>query len=280
MSMETIRTRIWQEEAEPDNAFAALSCHCHGYDVYGDLLVNASWVEYLFLLFRGEAPSSEQARLLEGLALALANPGPRDAAVHAAMCGGVGGSTSASCLMAALAVGAGASGGAREVRLAMEDWLARGIDLALWQMGLAAKPVDDPADVWPAPGHPAGFDPHGVRCTGPVMQTLAHLVEVGCGAGPGCGQSLSWLQANRSSLESAAGLPLAMSGVAAAALHDLGFTSAQGEMLHLLLRLPGAAVHALEQKDFGHKNFPFFQVELENDLGPALGVENPIKAKT
>ena len=260
--METIHTRIWQEEAEPDNAFAAASCHCHGYDVYGDLLVNASWIEYLFLLFRGEAPSPQQARLLEGLAMALANPGPRDAAVHAAMCGGVGGSTSASCLMAALAVGAGASGGAREVFIAMEDWLARGTDLALWQTGLAAKPLDDPADVWPAPGHPAGFDPHGVRCTGPVQQTLVYL------AGLGCGASLAWLQANRPLLESATGLPLAMSGVVAAALLDLGFTPAQGEMLHLLLRLPGAAVHALEQKDYGYKNFPFFSVELENDPGP------------
>ena len=31
----------------------------------------------------------------------------------------------------------------------------------------------------------------------------------------------------------------------------------------------GFAVHALEQKDYGHKNFPFFRVELENDPGPA-----------
>jgi citrate synthase len=267
--METIHTRIWQEEAEPDNAFAALSCHCHGYDVYGDLLIHASWIAYLFLLFRGEAPSIQQAKLLEGLAIALANPGPRDAAVHAAMCGGVGGSTSASCLMAALAVGAGASGGAREVRLAMEDWVARGTDLALWQTGLAVKPVDNPADVWPAPGHAPGFDPHGVRCTTPVLQTLARL------AGLGCGQSLAWLQINRSSLESSAGIPLAMIGVAAAALCDLGFTSVQGEMLFLLLRLPGAAVHALEQKDYGHKNFPFFRVELENDPGPAQHIGNP-----
>jgi citrate synthase len=269
---ESIRTRIWQEEAEPDNAFAALSCHCHGYDVYGDLLVHASWIEYLFLLFCGEAPSREQARLLEGLAIALANPGPRDAAVHAAMCGGVGGSTSASCLMAALAVGAGASGGAREVRLAMEDWLACGTDLASWQKSLATNPVADPADVWPAPGHPPGFDPYGVRCTTPVLQTLAYLVERSYGAGLGCGQSLAWLQANRLSLESAAGLPLAIHGVAAAVLHDLGFSPAQGEMLHLLLRLPGAAVHALEQKDYGYKNFPFFRVDLENDPGPSQGI--------
>jgi citrate synthase len=262
MNEEFIHTRIWQEEPEPDNAFAAASCHCHGYDVYGDLLANASWIEYLFLLFRGEAPSPEQAGLLEGLALALANPGPRDPAVHAAMCGGVGGSTAASCLMAALAVGAGASGGAREVRLAMEDWAGRGVDLALWQTGLAAKPVNNSADIWPDPGHPTGFDPHGVRCAGPVLQTLTHLAATSPGA------LLPWLQANRLRLESAAGLPLAMPGVAAAALLDLGFTPEQGEMLHLLLRLPGAAVHSLEQREYGHKKFPFFQVELENDPGP------------
>ncbi len=261
--MESIHTRIWQEEAEPDNAFAAASCHCHGYDVYGDLLKQASWIEYLFLMFRGEAPSAQQARLLEGLAIALANPGPRDAAVHAAMCGGVGGSTSASCLIAALAVGAGASGGAREVYMAMQDWAERGTDLVLWQAGLAVKPVADPASVWPVPDHPPGFDPYGVRCTTPVMQTLKYM------SGLGCVQSLTWLHANRPALESAAGLPLAMIGVAAAALHDLGCTPAQGEMLFLLLRLPGAAVHALEQKDVGHKNFPFFRIELENDPGPA-----------
>lgn len=261
--MENIHTRIWQEEAEPDNAFAALSCHCHGYDVYGDLLGSASWIEYLFLLFRGEAPTREQTKLLEGLTIALGNPGPRDAAVHAAMCGGVGGSTSASCLMAALAVGAGASGGAREVYLAMQDWLTRGTDLSLWQTALATAPVADPADVWPSPGHPPGFDPHGMRCTTPVLQTLAHLASFGCAP------SLAWLQTNRMQLESAAGIPLAMTGVVAAALRDLGCTPAQGEMLHLLLRLPGAAVHALEQKDYGHKNFPFFSVELEKDPGPA-----------
>jgi citrate synthase len=261
--METIHTRIWQEEAEPDNAFAALSCHCHGYDVYGELLPQASWIEYLFLLFRGEAPTVQQTRLLEGLAIALANPGPRDAAVHAAMCGGVGGSTSASCLMAALAVGAGASGGAHEVFNMMQDWQARGTDLALWQSGLSVKPADNPADIWPTAGHPAGFDPHGVRCTTPVLQTLAHLAALECVP------SLSWLRANRAVLESAAGLPLAMVGVAAAALRDLGCTPEQGEMLFLLLRLPGAAVHALEQKHYGYKKFPFFQIELENDPGPA-----------
>ncbi len=59
-------------------------------------------------------------------------------------------------------------------------------------------------------------------------------------------------------------LPVLRVGPAtAAALSDLGMDPEQGVMLFLLLRLPGAAAHALEQRDFGHKRFPFYAVELE-----------------
>src|SRR5204863_9706867 len=92
---EVIHTRIWLEEPEPDNPFATRAAYCRGYDVYGEMLGHARWVDMLYLLFRDEAPSPAQARLFETLAVALANPGPRDPSVHAAMCGGVGGSTAA-----------------------------------------------------------------------------------------------------------------------------------------------------------------------------------------
>jgi hypothetical protein len=45
--LETIHAGICKEEAEPNDAFAALSCHCHGF--YGELLKQASWTEYLYL---------------------------------------------------------------------------------------------------------------------------------------------------------------------------------------------------------------------------------------
>ena len=63
--------------------------------------------------------------------------------------------------------------------------------------------------------------------------------------------------------------PLAMTGVAAAAMIDLGFDVDQGEMLYLLLRLPGAAAHALEQREYGWRHYPFFAdgLELEDDPG-------------
>lgn len=255
---EQIRTRIWQEEPEPDNPFATKTAHCHGYDVYGGMLGRARFVEMLYLLFRGEAPANWQSKLLETLAVALANPGPRDPAVHAAMGGGVGGSTSAACLIAALAVGAGQLSGGREVFLAMEAWKACGTDLDVWQRRLVTPP-DETASIWPTPEHPPGFDPHGVSTATTVMQALT------CLAGLSTEARLPWLAINRTSLETAAGRPLAMSGVAAAAFSDLGFPPEQGEMLYLLLRLPGAAAHALEQRQQNYKNFPFFSIELEND---------------
>lgn len=258
---EQVHTRIWLEEPEPDNLFATKAAYCHGYDVYGDMLGQARWVEMLYLLFKGEMPTLMQTELLETLALALANPGPRDPSVHAAMCGGVGGSTAAACLIAALAVGAGQLYGGHEVFLAMEAWDSCGSDLEAWQRHLA-KPADNIAAIWPAQEHPPGFDPHGVSTSTPVKQTLAHL------AGISAASRLVWLETNRQQLEATTGRPLAMSGVAAAAFSDLSFTPEQGEMLYLLLRLPGAAAHALEQWQYGHKKFPFFKVELEND--PAM----------
>jgi citrate synthase len=261
-TIQPIRTRIWHEEPEPDDAFATRSARCHGFDVVGDLLGRASWAEMMFLLFRGEAPDAMQARVLDGLALVLANPGPRDPAVHAAMCAGVGGSPAAASLMAALAVGAGESGGAREVHRAMGLWAGCGTELGRWHEALQA-PIGRQG-IWPGVAHPAGFEPHAHRTSTLVLQWLDGLVDM-TQAHADSFPALHWLARQRAAVESVAGAPLAATGVAAATLHDLGFTPDQGEMLHLLLRLPGAAAHALEQRGLGHKNFPFFAVELQDD---------------
>jgi citrate synthase len=253
-----VRTRIWHEEPEPDNSFATRSALCHGYDVYGELLGQARWVDLLFLLLRGEAPSAAQARLLEALAVALANPGPRDAAVHAAMCAGVGGSTAAAALIAALSVGAGRAGGARDVWAAMQLFERCGRSPSAWEQALA-EPAAERAGIWPRVGHPPGFDPHATRAGGLVTEALRRLAVLSTGT------CLPWLLASRPQLEAATGRALALTGVAAATLVDLGFTPDQGEMLHLLLRLPGAAAHALEQREQGHKDFPFFALDLLDD---------------
>lgn len=253
---ETLKTSIWFEEPEADNPYAASACYCSGYDVYGDLLGKVSWVQYLYLLFRLELPDSRQARLLETLAVAVANPGIRDHSVQAAMNAGVAGSTRASALMAAVAVGAGNLGGGRDLFHAMELWHRCGCELQGWLQTMAFPP-ERGEDSWLAMEHFPGFDPNGSLCTQPVLQMLETLAEIWPGG------SLQWLVDNRRTLEQAIGYPLTCSGVCGAAFHDLGFTPAQGEILYLLLRLPGAAAHALEQEQHGWRQFPFFRSALK-----------------
>jgi len=261
---ETITTKIWNEVPEDDNPFAAKVCYCSGFDVYGDLLGKASYIEYLYLLFKLEPPSQNQAKLLEGLAIALANPGIRDHSVRGAMNAGVGGSTHASALMAALAVGAGNLGGGREIYNMINYWEQCGTDINAWEQMIKEPPVEERADVWLPMEHAPGFDPNGASCTLPVKQVLAHMVNVGES------DKLEWLQDNREHLEQFAECPLAMSGVAATVLYELQLNSNQAEMLYLLLRLPGAAVHSLEQEKLGWRRYPFFSdgLKLTNDPGP------------
>jgi citrate synthase len=76
------------------------------------------------------------------------------------------------------------------------------------------------------------------------------------------GPHLRWLVDEREVLEELIGRPLSMIGLAAAAMADLALTPQQGEMLWLLLRLPGAAAHALEQR-LAFKRFPFFEHAIE-----------------
>lgn len=256
--VEYVHTRIWQEEADPNNGFAASAAYCHGYDVVGDMLGNARWVEMLYLLFRGEAPSRKQADFLEALAVTFANPGPRDPSIHAAMCAGVCGSTAASSLIAALAVGAGGLSGGRDVLLAMRGWVSCGTDLAAWRAQIVAGSKSG-ISIWPDEQHVPGYDPHGNSASPLVLLALAKLARLSPG------ESMRWLELNCADLEAMTGSALSFAGVVAAALHDLGFTPEQGELLHLLLRLPGAAAHALEQRGYGFRKFPFFAIELEDD---------------
>lgn len=253
-----IHTRLWHEEPSANDPFTPEVCRAGGYDVYGDLLGKVDYIDYLFLLFTGERPSAMQSRTLSLLAVALANPGPRDPSVHAAMAASATGNPSSAAMMAAVAAGAGASGGAREVLLAMQAWTSCGTSIDAWRAYMANLPAPRPA-FWPASGYVPGFAEHGVSCARPVLLLLERL----CQQAPS--PQLTWLAENRAALETAAGIPLAQNGVAAAAFAGMGLQPAAGEMLTLLLRLPGAAAHALEQAGHSFRNFPFFELDLQND---------------
>ncbi|MDK2126894.1 citrate synthase family protein [Parachitinimonas caeni] len=258
-TQDCIHSEIWDEDAQEGNPFRADRCYCRGYDVFGDLLPNASYIAYLFLLFRREKPTPQQASIMEALMIALANPGPRDPSVHAAMCAGVGGSPAAAALVAALSVGAGSYGGAREIRLALERWAACGKDIEAWRPTVLPPAKPERSVVWPDIEHAPGFDPYASVSSTMVNQLLHRLASLQPG---GCAE---WLLESRQALEAAAGLPLSICGVVAAGFTDLGFSPAEGEMLALLFRLPGAAAHAIEQVDVGFRKFPFFAIDVEND---------------
>jgi len=241
-----IRTRIWDEAPDPRSPFLGRQVRLFGYDYYGDVLGQARWVEVLWLLFVGEPPTPDQADLLERLAVALANPGPRDPSVHAAMCGGIGGSRPAAQLMAALAVASGDHGGAGELRRAMRAWQDNdaGVSIAT---RLAAHA--DAEGNWP------GFSPLSRETPEAVFLCLTHLL-----ASP-LARCLSELREHEPALSRGANHGLSLTGVAAAAFVDLGLSPDQGEALFLLLRLPGALAHGIEQSGHMHKQFPFFTLE-------------------
>lgn len=256
------QTAIWHEDCEEGDPFSARRCLAYGYDVFGDLLGRASWSEYLLLLLLGERPEPWKVRVLESLAVALANPGPRDASVRAGMCAGVGGTTAAAILNASLAVGAGQLGGGRDLFLALTAWRRCIAEPAAWAEILKPGRPAPCTDIWPEMTHPPGFSPHAVQCPTPVLATLERLATLSSGT------HLPWLRDNRRALEGAAACPLALSGVAAAALLDLGLGEEAAEILYLWLRLPGAMVHALEQKRLGWRKFPFpGSVRLDDDPG-------------
>ena len=255
---------FWEEVAEDDNPFATKEAYCHGYNVYEDILQKATWFEYLYVMFKGEKPTKVQAALLEKLAIALANPGPREASVRAAMNGGVGGSTHAASLMAALAVGAGQYGGAQELSTCVSLWEKNGSDLEKWKHTLLNPNENYQEDIWLPFEHAPGFDPNGTQFSSINKNILNALCELSSS-----GSALVWLNANREKLELDVTYPLSISGIAAAAFFDLGLDEKSASFLYLILRLPGAAVHAIEQEAMGWKKFPFFaeNIILKNDPG-------------
>jgi citrate synthase len=134
-----------------------------------------------------------------------------------------------------------------------------GTEFLQWEAGLKSNHKPARLGIWPENDNPSGFDPYGTSTAKPVLQILEKLLPLLPGS------QFSWFVAHRRRLEASCGRPLNMFGVVALAFNALGFSPTQGEMLVLLLRLPGAAVHALEQRERGFRQFPFFNIELDHD---------------
>jgi len=241
---ERLKSRIWSEAPDPRSPFIGRQVRLCGYDYYGGILGAADWLEVVWLLFCGDAPSAAQRGLANDVAVMLADPGPRDPSVHAAMCGGIGGSRQAASLMAALAVAAGDAGGSGELTRAMSA-LDSAADRQALAAGLRARA--DANGTWP------GFSAASRHSAEGVLTALALLCR------SSLADRLHLLQAQQRCSEGRAGLTLL--GVAAAAFCDLGLDAGQAEAMFLLFRLPGALAHAAEQHGRPHRDFPFFALD-------------------
>ncbi|MBI5559533.1 MAG: citrate synthase [Deltaproteobacteria bacterium] len=229
-------TKIWEEVPSAHNPFLAERCRCHGYDLFG-LIRTRSFIDVLYLLFRGELPSPEQAQMIESLMIGLINPGPRHPATRAAMNAGVGKTNSVHILPIALSVLGGAYLGGEEVEAAIRFIRQnQSREAALVAEELLATRNNGEGDCHIAPGFGSRFG--GID---PVPQELAVLL---CSL-PACGKALRWGTDFVNAL-GREGMGWLASGVAACVFCDLGFQPQAGAGLFQLFCAPGLLAHGLE----------------------------------
>jgi citrate synthase len=240
-------TRIWQEVPSADNPYLAETCRCHGYDIR-ELARKRSFSDVLFLLFQGELPSPEQANILESLLILFINPGPRHPAVRAAMNAAVSRTHTQHLLPIGLSVMSGEHLGGSEVLAAMrfiETNLTKSAIKVAETIVHSSRPTE--GDFHPVPGFGSRFG-----AIDPMSQQLATLIS----SMPGSGPAMAWCEALATELKTN-GMGWLVTGVAAAAFHDLGFSPWAGAGLFQLACAPGILAHGLELADKPLTAMPF-----------------------
>ena len=250
--VEHTATKIWQEEATADNPYLAESARCHGYELL-ELTQKRSFVEVLYLMFRGELPAAHEAMLLEQLMITLINPGPRHPATRAAMNAGVGSTDPEHILPIALTIYGGSHLGAAEVEPAMaflrkqrKNEPRKVVD-ALFAN--SSPPSDGDWHIVPGFGSRfGGVDPMAKKIAG-------HLASL-----PGNHETLCWGCQFADVLNGHSQGWLAPA-IAAAAFTDLGFSPRAGAGLFQLLGAPGLLAHGVELASKPITAMPFLKDE-------------------
>lgn len=239
------KTALWHEQPAPNNPYIAASCRCHGYDLF-DLASKRRFSEVLFLLFRGELPTADKARLLEILLIGLINPGPRHPATRAAMNAGIGRTDPAHLLPIGLTVLGGHSAHVQDAMCFLRDHVDQ-VPERVAEECMAQAPLPDEGDWSPAPGFGSLFN--GIDI---VPQRLVELMMGASGNVP----FLLWGNEFSKALNAGGAGWLTM-GVAAAVYLELGFEPHLGAGLFQLMRAPGMLAHATEQYGKPITSMPF-----------------------
>ncbi|MCB2182960.1 MAG: hypothetical protein KQH63_13080 [Desulfobulbaceae bacterium] len=244
-------TRIWDEEPSAENPYLARSCRCHGYDIL-ELARKRSFVDVLFLIFQGELPSPNKAKLLETLMIITMNLGPRHPGTRAAMNAGVGKTNTAHILPISLSVISGSHLGGEEVVEAMH-FLRKKRKFSPREIAddLQNSPRPLKGDWHIVPGFGSRFgdiDPM-------PQQTASLLLDL-----QGDWKTLQWGDDFSKAIKPH-NLGWLSTGVTAAVLCDLGFHPRAGAGIFQILSAPGLFAHGLEMANKPLTAMPFLDEE-------------------
>ena len=230
-------TRIWYEKPSDHNPYIAEEWRCHGYDIL-ELLEKRSFVDVLYLLFRGHLPTPEQKALFEALMIAFVNPGPRHPATRAAMTVAVSKTDVAHILPISLNILGGKHLGAGELEEAMrflrKSSKQNASEVARRMIREMQPPMEGDRQV--APGFGSYYGDVDIM----PRKVADKLISM-----PGCGKVLVWGQEFARTLEPN-GQGWLYTGVAAATFCDLGFHPRAGTGLLQLICSPGLIAHGIE----------------------------------
>ena len=255
---ERTRSKICKEIASADNPFVAEKMLWHGYDVL-ELMDKRSFVDVIFLLLKGELPSSAQSQLFEKTLIMLANPGPRHAATRAVMNASVSKTKPAHFLAIGMALASGEHLGAGEVHNAIK-FVRRHLrknpaDVA--RQRRAERSPDDSEERM-APGFGSN---HGSIDT--LAQDFASELFKACPDSP----AFQWAQQFCDAIGED-GMGWLPTGVAAVAFVELGFTPQAGAGLYQLGASPGLLAHGIEMAGKPLHAMPFVADENYHYQGP------------
>ncbi len=245
-------TKIWQEIPSNTNPYITQASLCHGYDLL-ELIEKKSFIDVVYLLFRGELPCTNNRQLLEKTFIAFINPGPRHPSTRAAIDAGIGKTDPELILPIGLNLLSGEYCGAAEVESAMR-WLRKNRkhspDLLIESI-LLENSATESEDITIAPGFGTLFG--GVD---ELVLSVANTLKVL----PSAGRIMSWADEFVTSLQPH-GYSWLSTGLVAAVLCDLGFQPRMGAGLFQMMSAPGIFAHAIEVANKPITAMPFIDDE-------------------
>ena len=249
---EKIQTKIWSEQASGVNPYIADKTLIHGYNQL-ELISKKTYSEMVYLTLKGELPGKEQAALLDATFVALSNLGPRHAATRAVMNASVSKSDITHLLPIGTSVLSGSYLGAAEVyesvRFIRKN-MNKNPDLVLANV-LSQRALDAKLEAGELPGFGSRYG--GVEI---MPEKIAEQLSQFSAAGKG----FEWCNAFMA-LAKEYDIGWHITGVAAAAFTDLGFSPKAAAGLFQIAASLGLLAHGIEMSNKPLTAMPFVAEE-------------------